>query len=116
SHADANVTYLGSQALMQSGGHILARDCDLYLRSREGELSHFATVEEGLDNRLNDGRVDRFGRLWIGSMDNQLHRPNGSVYCIDPDGTIYHQFGDVIVSNGIAFSPDGKKFHFSDTR
>ena len=116
SYADPDVTYLGSQALTQSGGHLLARDCDLYIRDADGSLNHFATVEEGLDNRLNDGRVDRFGRFWVGSMDNQLHRPNGSLYCVTPDGSIYHQFDDVIVSNGIAFSPDGKRFHFSDTR
>jgi sugar lactone lactonase YvrE len=116
SFADDTATYLGSQALTASGDHLLARDLDLYTREADGALSHFATIEEGLDNRLNDGRVDRFGRLWIGTMDNQLHRPNGSVYCVDPDGSIYHQFGDVIVSNGIAFSPDNKRFHFTDTR
>lgn len=113
---DKEITFLGSQALTKSGRHLLARDCDLYLRDASGAMTHFATVEEGLDNRLNDGRVDRFGRLWIGTMDNQLSRPTGSVYCVDSDGTIYHQFDDVIVSNGIAFSPDAKRFHFTDTR
>lgn len=113
---DAECTYLGSQALTQSGAHLLARDSALYLRHANGDMRHFVTVEEGLDNRLNDGRVDRFGCFWIGSMDNQLHRPNGSVYRVGPDGVVERQFGDVIVSNGIAFSPDGKRFHFSDTR
>lgn len=116
SFPDEQITFLGSMALTKSGRHLLARDTDLYLREVDGALTHFATVEEGLDNRLNDGRVDRYGRFWVGTMDNQLHRPNGSVYCIDSDGTIFHQFGDVIVSNGIAFSPDNKRFHFTDTR
>lgn len=113
---DAGIQYLGGQALTKSGGHILARDLDLYIRDKDGLLSHFTTVEEGLDNRLNDGRVDAFGRLWIGTMDSQLYRPNGSLYCINPDGMIEQICDDVIVSNGMAFSPDNKRFHFTDTR
>ncbi len=49
-------------------------------------------------------------------MDNQLHRPNGALYRVDPDRTVERVLGDVIVSNGIAFSPDRRRFHFTDTR
>ncbi len=74
------------------------------------------TAEDGLDTRLNDGRVDRFGCLWIGSMDNGLGRPLGSLYRIGGDGRITACFGGVIVSNTIAFAPDGGTMYFSDTR
>ena len=113
---DPKPTFLGSQALTESGGHLLAQDLELVIRDQDGALTPFAKVEEGLDNRLNDGRVDRWGRFWVGTMDNQLHRPNGSLYRVDPDGTVKHLLGDIIVSNGIAFSPDGRRFHFTDTR
>ncbi len=68
------------------------------------------------DNRLNDGRCDAFGRLWVGTMDNQLSRPNGSFYRVDPDGSVHRQFGDVIVSNTVALSPAQDRLYFSDTR
>jgi sugar lactone lactonase YvrE len=111
------MTFLGSHALTSSGRHLLAHDLDLVLRSADGgDAAPFASVEAGLDNRLNDGRVDRHGRLWIGTMDNQLHRPAGSLYRVDSSGEAVKIFGDVIVSNGIAFSPDGRSFHFTDTR
>lgn len=113
---DREAAYLGSQALTASGGHLLARDLSLFLRAPDGTLAPFAEVETGLDNRLNDGRVDPWGRLWIGTMDNQLHRPNGALYRVNPDRSVERIFGDVIVSNGIAFSPDGRRFHFTDTR
>lgn len=113
---DPATTYLGSQALTESGKHLLARDLSLVVRSPDGTMAHFAEVENGLDNRLNDGRVDAWGRLWIGTMDNQLQRPNGALYRVDPDRTVQRIFGDVIVSNGIAFSPDRRRFHFTDTR
>ncbi len=111
------MTYLGSHALTSSGGHLLAHDLDLVLQPcAQSRAVPFARVETGLDNRLNDGRVDSKGRLWVGTMDNQLHRPTGSLYRVDPSGHVSRLMGDVIVSNGIAFSPDGRKFHFTDTR
>lgn len=114
--ADTHCTFLGSQALTRSGGHLLARDTDLVVRYADGLIAPFATVETGFDNRLNDGRVDRWGRLWVGTMDNQLHRPNGGLYRVSPNGDVERLFGDVIVSNGIAISPDNRRFHFTDTR
>lgn len=108
---------LGSQALTADGSHLLAQDLSLHHRpvDRDASDGHLE-VESGLDNRLNDGRVDARGRLWIGTMDNQLHRPNGSFYRVTGDGRVTRIFGDVIVTNGIAFSPDNRTLYFTDTR
>lgn len=109
--------YAGSQALTKSGGRVVAIDLDLQrLDVQSGALAPFATVETGIDNRLNDGRVDARGRLWVATMDNQLHRPNGGLYRVDPDGSVTKHALDVIVGNGIAFSPDGRTLYFTDTR
>jgi len=109
--------YAGSQALTHAGGRLVATDLDLQrLDVSSGVLTSFATVETGTDNRLNDGRVDARGRLWVATMDNQLHRPNGGLYRIDPDGTVTKHASDIIVGNGIAFSPDGRTLYFTDTR
>lgn len=117
SRRDMPGTFLGSQALAQSGKRLLATDLRLDLFDLEQASSTpLANVESGLDNRLNDGRVDSRGRFWVGTMDNQLHRPNGSLYRVDPDRTVTRVASDVIVSNGIAFSPDGKTLYFTDTR
>jgi sugar lactone lactonase YvrE len=110
-------TFLGSQALCDDGSHLLALDLELHRRSLPaGALSLLARVEQGLDNRLNDGRVDARGRLWIGTMDNQLHRQNGALYRVDPGGAVHRALDGVIVSNGIAFSPDQRTMYFTDTR
>ncbi len=110
-------TFAGTQALAKSGDRLLAEDLTLYLRDdATGRRSTLVNVELGLDNRLNDGRADARGRFWVGTMDNQLHRPNGSLYRVDPDGVATRMAGDVIVANGIAFSPDGRTLYFTDTR
>lgn len=110
-------TWLGSQALCKGNKRLIAKDLDLLVLDDEtGALHPFVSVETDLDNRLNDGRVDRQGRFWVGTMDNQLHRPNGAFYRIDGDGRTTKIADNVIVSNGIAISPDGRKLHFTDTR
>jgi sugar lactone lactonase YvrE len=108
--------YLGSLALGDDGSQLLALDLALHHRSAAGELSLLATVERDLDNRLNDGRVDARGRFWVGTMDNQLHRPSGALYRVDPDAGVQRMLDGVIVSNGIVFAPDGCTMLFTDTR
>jgi len=109
--------FAGTQALTETGERLLAEDLTLYTLDLEtGRRKDLLSVDAGLDNRLNDGRVDARGRFWVGTMDNQLHRPNGSLFRVDPDGTATVIERDVIVSNGIAFSPDGRTLHFTDTR
>lgn len=68
------------------------------------------------DTRLNDGKVDRQGRYWCGSMNVDFANANGSLYRLDSDLS-WHRLDDKItVSNGIAFSPDGRTLYFSDSR
>ena len=111
--------YLGSLALTKvSGRALLGMDLGLYVFDMAtGEARLLCQVESPeVDNRLNDGRCDAQGRFWVGTMDNQLHRPNGALYRIDPDGSSRRMFGDVIVSNTIAISPAQDMLYFSDTR
>jgi sugar lactone lactonase YvrE len=109
--------FAGTQALTAAGGRLLAQDLTLYVQDLASEdRADLLSVDAGLDNRLNDGRVDARGRFWVGTMDNELHRPNGSLYRVDPDGTATAVETDVIVSNGVAFSPDSRTLYFTDTR
>lgn len=110
--------FLGCLALRETGGLMLAIDRALHFFDPDTEtLMPFRQVEgDGLDNRLNDGRCDARGRFWVGSMDNQLTRPNGHLYRIDPDGTVAQLFDDIIVTNTICLTPDGRTLYMSDTR
>ena len=110
-------TYLGSLALTHTARHLVAIDLSLFHADpTSGVTVPFAEIESGVDNRLNDGRVDADGRLWIGTMDNQLHRANGSLYRVDPDGSVTRMLDGIIVTNGIAHAPDNQTFYLTDTR
>jgi len=112
--------YAGSLALTQDTRRVLlALDLGLFhFDLGTGELQLLAQVEPAGqdDNRLNDGRCDAQGRFWVGTMDNQLRRPNGGFYRVEPDGHVERLFGDVIVSNTVALSPRQDTLYFSDTR
>lgn len=67
--------------------------------------------------RINDGKVDREGRLWFGTMDKTgSGEPIGSLYRLNQDGMLSARRSGVAVPNAIAFAPDGKTFYFTDSR
>ncbi len=111
--------YAGSLALTEDPATVLiGLDLGLYLFNwQRRQLRQLCQVEPAsLDNRLNDGRCDAVGRFWVGTMDNQLSRPHGAFYRVDPSGQVHRIHGDVIVANSIGFSPANDRVYFSDTR
>ena len=111
--------HVGTAALCESTDTILlGMDLGVFLFDLgSGNCDKLCQVEDAaIDNRLNDGRCDGEGRLWVGTMDNQLHRPGGAFYRVDPDGSVHRQFDGVIVSNTVALSPAQDRLYFSDTR
>lgn len=66
-----------------------------------------ATVDEPAGNRFNDGKIDGAGRFWAGTMDDAEAAARGSLYRLDPDGTVTRVRGGFMVPNGPAFLADG---------
>jgi L-arabinonolactonase len=64
--------------------------------------------------RLNDGRVDRRGRFWAGSMVEGEGGTNGKLYCLDGSELRVCLTG-ISISNSICFSLDGKHLYFADS-
>lgn len=65
--------------------------------------------------RLNDGKVDRAGRYWCGSMEDPGHGPKGSLYRFDADGAWKTFLSDIQVPNAICWSPDDSIMYFADS-
>jgi L-arabinonolactonase len=66
--------------------------------------------------RVNDGRLDRRGRLVFGTMDEDPDgaRPLGQIWSFGAAGARVLASG-VRIANSIAFSPDGRRMYFADT-
>jgi sugar lactone lactonase YvrE len=68
-----------------------------------------------MSNRFNDGKLDRAGRFWAGTMDNDEREATGALYRLDPDGSTARIDDGYRVTNGPAFSPDGRLMYHNDS-
>jgi sugar lactone lactonase YvrE len=65
----------------------------------------------------NDAAVDRQGRLLVGTVNMQdPFLPDGSLFRLDPDGSLHKIDTGYATANGIGFSPDGKTVYVADQR
>ena len=65
-------------------------------------------------NRPNDGRADRQGGFWIGTMGKQAENGAGAIYRFYK-GEVRKLFDRISIPNAICFTPDGKTAHFADS-
>jgi sugar lactone lactonase YvrE len=75
-----------------------------------------AALGEGM--RFNDGRCDRQGRFWSGTMfmDMSAKRAIGQLYRYSVDGGLSEPVvSNLLTQNGLAFSPDGRTMYLSDS-
>lgn len=82
-----------------------------------GAVEDFAgPVDEPAECRLNDGKVGPDGCFWVGGMDRDARRrPIASLYRVRPDGVVERKGTGYRISNGLAWSPDGRTMYHADT-
>ena len=66
-------------------------------------------------NRFNDGKCDRRGRLFAGTMDNAEIECTGTLYRLDPDLSVQVMCTGVHLSNGLGWSPDDRVLYYTDS-
>ena len=108
---------VGCIASRAKGGFIAGTDqgiAEIDLAS--GRLHLLFNPEQELpDNRFNDGKVDREGRFWVGSMDDREKEASGTLYRIDAGLGCTAMDGGYRVTNGPAFSPSGDLMYENDS-
>lgn len=111
---------MGAFGLCMDGRLIVAMRSGIYLFEPTSSTLEWLCCPAGEPRegkRFNDGKVAPGGRFIIGSMDEQKKsRPLGRFYSVDSGGKSVCLHRDLIVSNGLAWSADGRRMHFSDTR
>ena len=108
---------IGSFALRKRGGFIIALRDGLWLARPDGKLER-RVVEAPYDpahHRFNDGRCDPQGRFFAGTMNEKRDAPSAALYRIDTDFAITEIFANLTISNGLAWSPDGRTMYHADT-
>ena len=108
---------VGSLAPRKSGGFIGGTEDGIAaIDSEAGRFDILFNPEEDRPgNRFNDGKLDRQGRFWAGTMDDGEREDSGTLYRIDDDLSWHAMDGGYRVTNGPAFSPDGKIMYHNDS-
>lgn len=108
---------IGSFALREQGGLVVAFASGLaFFELATGRIDWIARPEAHLPgNRFNEGKVDRRGRFWAGTMDDSLARHTAGLYRLDPDLSVHKVLGDIGISNCFIWSRENDRFWFADT-
>jgi sugar lactone lactonase YvrE len=64
---------------------------------------------------LNDGKCDAHGRFWVGTRDTLQTRPVSALYLFNESAQPEPIIENLIVSNGLGWSPDNKTFYLTDS-
>ena len=111
---EAGVTSLAER---RQGGLVgTVRDGFAFIDLEAGAFEPIAMPEADMpENRFNDGKVDENGRYWAGSMDDGEKSETGSLYRLDGDLSLHKMDENYSITNGPAFSVDGKTLYHTDT-
>lgn len=106
-----------SFALRERGGLVCALESGFcFFDPPTGQIDWIAKPEAHISrNRFNDGKCDRSGRFWAGTMDDKLSEHTGALYRLDPDLSVSQVETGIGISNSLAWSPDERTFYFADT-
>ena len=106
-HWDLPGKTIGSLALREGGGAVLSMDRGFY--TFDFDTAGTEMVAEPLRSdersRFNDGKTDRQGRFFAGSMDIEAEAPIGVLYRLDPDLSCTQIEQDSDVSTGRVSAP-----------
>jgi L-arabinonolactonase len=109
---------IGCLAVRERGGLVVAMRSGLYFFDPGSGCFDAILDPEGdrTENRFNDGKPDRQGRFWPGSMyEGDSPRPSAGLYRLAPDLSCRRMVSGITCSNGLAWSPDSKVMYYADS-
>jgi len=108
---------IGCFALRQPHGFIVALRDGIWLARADGSLDRRIADApyDPAHHRFNDGRCDRQGRFFAGFMNERRDANSAALMRVDTDGTMTAVLDGMMISNGLAWSPDGRTMYHADT-
>ena len=100
-----------------AGGFVAGTDRGFtWIDLDSGHYEPFADPESDRPgNRFNDGKLDREGRFWAGTMDDREQAASGALYRLDRDRSWQRLDDGYRVTNGPAFSRSGRRMYHNDS-
>jgi L-arabinonolactonase len=109
---------VGSLAVRAKGDLVVALQSGLYFFDLSTSEASPVVLPPGhpSHNRFNDGKVDRQGRFWAGSMDDLEKEPSGGLFRLDTNLSCRQLVDQITISNSLCWSPDSRTLYYSDSR
>ncbi|HEV6966971.1 SMP-30/gluconolactonase/LRE family protein [Roseateles sp.] len=106
----------GCIAAREAGGLLVARRDGLWALDTSSGAQRLVSPPpyDPARLRFNDGKVDPAGRFWVGSI-SDAREPEAALYRFG-DGGFTAEVPGLTTANGLAWSPDGRRMHWSDTK
>jgi sugar lactone lactonase YvrE len=109
----------------EQGGYVLAHKSGVsFLDPATGAITKWIVADPNPANRANETRTDPTGRLWLGTMQNNIGpkgedlpitQSSGALYAIGADGRPAVIEEGIGVSNTLCWDPARKRMYFADT-
>jgi sugar lactone lactonase YvrE len=108
---------IGCYAFRRDGSLVVALESGFwFFEPVTGALQPIHDPEPDLPkNRFNDGRCDPRGRFFAGTMDMEERAFSGTLWRLDPDLSVHAVERGIGISNGIDWSPDGRRMYHTDS-
>ena len=99
-----------------SGGAVIATERDFVVADEiDGPVRSLGEVFGSDRIRFNDGACDPAGNFLCGTMAYDETPGAGTLYRLAPGGQVASVFGDVTISNGLAWTADSSLAYYNDT-
>jgi sugar lactone lactonase YvrE len=106
--------HVGAVKPRAGGGVVVNLRDGVGLYDPDGSFSWLARL--AVDGcRGNDAAVDAAGSLWAGTMRYDEAPGGARLYRVAPDGAVVVALDRVTVSNGLGWSPDGRRMYYVDS-
>ena len=109
---------IGAVSPTRHGGLIAALADGIYLVDPDtGASTLFAPApkHDAKAFRFNDGKVDPRGRYWAGTLALDERSGQSRLYRVNPDRSATIMREGVSISNGLAWTPDGRTLYYIDS-
>ena len=112
---------IGGMALHDAGGLIVGGRDIAFVSLKDGSTKSLLSLDAIAGaTGFNDLTTDEAGRIYVGSLAFKAFGGDppkpGHLHLIDLDGRMRTLSDGVMLTNGLGFSPDGKKLYHSDAR
>jgi sugar lactone lactonase YvrE len=107
---------VGGFTIQADGALLLFMERGAIAKWRDGQINYVVDeIPAEIESRFNDVIADPCGRVFCGTVALEVGTRPGRLYRLDTDGSVHQVLENIIVSNGMSFTPDRRNMYYTDS-